>query len=164
MNAHELVRVLPGFLEEYLEGAQPQRLLVSDDLPDRGWWWLRQGRVVAVLGVHPEGQVRVTVGVAIGVPWAPETSHYINRLNFKQVRFGRLFLVGNDETGLGTVLMQEIVSGDSLSWDFPPSMQNFLLIVASLCGQGDRFAADICENVGGRLLTDDEAMLVMMHE
>jgi hypothetical protein len=59
--------------------------------------------------------------------------------------------------------MQEIVFGESLSWDFAPSIQNLLRILGTLTGQAARLAPQICSRFHGRAPREDEIMFLLMN-
>lgn len=170
MDSAELIRTIPDFLGRYIEGADPRPILPPvDGLAAGAWSYSLDGIVTAVKFTGEAGEMRVTNGLAIDIPYKAEVTEYVNWLNMKQMVFGRLFLIGNmpfmSETGDGlcAVLMQEIVFGESLSFDFAPSMQNLIETVARMGGQSSRFAPDLLDRYGGRPFTDDDAMILTLH-
>ncbi len=164
MNYKELAELVPWLVASKLEDATAPAptLLASEEAPS---WSFRTGPVLTVAAVFPESnELRITLGLAIDVPYRPEVSHDVNRLNQRELVFGRAFLVGNAESGHGAVLAQEIVFGESLSWDFPPSIQNLLRIIATLSGQAGRLAPEFFSRyAGARPLTDNEAMVLLVN-
>ena len=73
------------------------------------WSFTTTEQVLTVGAIfHDSEQLRVTLGLALDVPYTPEVSHVVNRLNNKHLLFGRMFLIGNDDSGRGCILMQEI--------------------------------------------------------
>jgi hypothetical protein len=51
-----------------------------------------EGEVLVVGAIFPEQrELRVTLGLAMDVPYTPEVSHLVNRLNNKELIFGRMF-------------------------------------------------------------------------
>ncbi len=164
MNYKELAELVPWLVEEKLASASSPKptLLSSAEAPS---WSFRTGPALAVAAIFPEAnELRVTVGLAIDIPYRPEVTHYVNSLNTTQLVFGRAFLVGNDESGRGAVLAQEIVFGESVSWDFPPSIQNLLRIIATLCGQAARLGPELFSRYGTRPMTDDEAPFLLIYD
>jgi hypothetical protein len=162
MNNGELLELVPQLFGQHLEGARPQ--IIAPILDGSGAWWFRPDEALAIISVMQQSEIRITLGLAIDVPYSAQTSHYLNGLNQTELVYGRLFLVGNEESSKGAVLMQEIVQGDSLSWDYPASLQNFLRIGATMVGQADRISKSLGLEVGGRRLNDDEHMFVWMHQ
>lgn len=136
-----------------------------------GAWHFQLGSVLVVAYIPPpvdpaHAQLRINVGLAIDVPYRHEVAEYVNQLNHSELTFGRMFLfgdvpfLGDTYGGLCGVVMQEIVYGESLSWEYSPSLQNLLKITATLVGQGDRLAPGLLERFGGRSLTADEARIL----
>jgi hypothetical protein len=169
MDSAELIRTIPDFLGRYIEGVEPKPLVPQVEGLSAGAWSYSLGGIVTTLKFTGEaGEMRVTNGLAIDIPYKTELTEYVNWLNMKQMVFGRLFLIGNipfmSETGDGlcAVLMQEIFFGEGLSFDFAPSMQNLIETVARMGGQGSRFAPDLVDRYGGRPFTDDDAMILAL--
>lgn len=162
MHSSELASVFPGLIANYLEDASTPTLIGPDALHEaHPSWSFTNGSVLTVGAIsHERQQLRVTLGLALDVPFAPEVSHYINHLNNKELVFGRMFLIGNDESRRGCVLMQEIFSCDSLSDEFPPSLQNLLLMIGTLGGQGSRLAPQIRDQFGGRPFGEEDAFFL----
>jgi hypothetical protein len=175
MNSEQILQELPDFFRSYLEGAAPAEWTVPPvEGLGAGSWQFRISATpnvlvaIKVLG-NDAHEMRITVGLAIDVPYSSTLSEYVNYLNNKNLIFGRAFIAGNipfiGETGDGpaVVVMQEIVFGPSLSFDFPPSMQNLLSLVARLAAQADTFAPDLIERFGGRPLTDDDGVVLTLY-
>lgn len=162
MDSLELARIFPGLIANYLEDASPPRQVQPGPIHDaHPSWSFLNGSLLTVGAIfHDTGQLRVTTGIAVGVPYAPEVSHAINRINNKILLFGRMFLIGNEESGLGCILMQEIFLADSLSQEHPGSLQNLLSVIAALGGQGGTVAPQLREEFHGRAFTEDEAFFL----
>ena len=165
MDSAEFTNLVPWLVAERLDDAsapvQVQPEFLHEKFPS---WGFRTGPIITVVAMYPErNELRVTPGLAIDVPYTPAVSHYVNRLNNKELVFGRAFLVGNDESGLGAVLMQEIIFGHSLSWDYPPSVQYALQQIATLSGQAARLAPDVVTRCGGRHFNDGEGTFLQMN-
>jgi hypothetical protein len=174
LDLPELTRTVPGFFQQYLEGAEPQEILPPMEGVSGGAWRFRLGRVLVVTYIPPpvdptHTQLRINLGLAIDVPYRSEVAEYVNRLNHSELTFGRMFLIGDvpflegTYGGLCAVVMQEIVYGESLSADFAPSLQNLVNMAATLTGQGDRLAGDLLQRFEGRAFTDDEAFILHNH-
>lgn len=162
MDSTELARIFPGLVDDYLDDATtPEPVSPAQIHEVHPSWSFMSGSLLTVGAIfHDSGQLRVTVGLAAGVPYTPEVSHSVNRINNKELLFGRMFLIGNEESGLGCVLMQEIFLADSLSLDFTPSLQNLINIMAALGGQGGRLAPQLLEQYGGTPFTADQAFFL----
>lgn len=163
MQSSELVTVFPDLIANYLEDSSTPTPIVPGPMHDEHpSWSFTSGSVLAVGGIsHANQQLRVTLGVVFDVPYGPEVSHYVNHLNNKELVFGRMFLIGNDESGRGCILMQEIFSCESISEEFTPSLQNLLWMIATLCGQGSRLAPQIREQFGGRAFNEEDAFFLL---
>ena len=175
VNSEQMLNELPDFFTSYLEGAAPAEWTVPPvEGLGAGSWQFRISFTpnvlvaIKVLG-NDAHEMRITVGLAIDVPYSSKLSEYVNYLNNKNLIFGRAFVAGNvpfiGETGAGpaVVVMQEIAFGPSFSFDFPPSMQNLLSVVARLAAQGDNFAPELIEHFGGRALTDDDGAVLTLY-
>jgi hypothetical protein len=92
---------IPALIMRLVPGERPESILATADMSS---WWFRSGSTVAVVSHRPPTEARVTVGLASDVPYRAETSHYLNELNRTDLKYGRLFLVGNDESGRGAIL------------------------------------------------------------
>jgi hypothetical protein len=157
---------LPGFFQEYINGTPPNWLLPPNGDLNAGAWRFRvvdaSGAPVAikVLG-NDSDELRVNVGLALGLEYTSPLAEYVNMLNYKQLIHGRMFVLGavpfvGSGTGPCAVLMQEIFYGSNLSLDSVPSMNGLLNVAARLAGQANRFAPDIVTQFGGRLFDDDD--------
>ena len=134
MNSEELAKLVPWIVAEKLEDATSPTPVMPGPMHDEApAWSFRCGPVLTVASIHPdENELRLTLGLAINIPYTTDVSHHVNRFNHHDLVFGRAFLIGNEESGRGAVLMQEIMFGDSLSWEFPPSLQNLLRVIGTL--------------------------------
>jgi hypothetical protein len=162
MDSMELATIFPGLIANYLEDATPPKPIQPDVIHDaHPSWSFMNGSLLTVGAIfHDTGQLRVTTGIAFGVPYTPEVSHSVNRINNKVLLFGRMFLIGNEESGLGCILMQEIFLADSLSQEHPASLQNLLSVIAAFGGQGGRVAPELREQYGGEPFTEDQAFFL----
>lgn len=125
-------------------------------------WWIRSGATVAVVSRLPPSEVRITVGLAADVAYRAETSHHLNELNRTDLKFGRLFLVGNDESGRGAILMQEFLPGELLDSESPIAARAVRLVVATVLAQADRLAGFLVPRFSGRPFRDDEHFFILM--
>lgn len=176
MNSQQFLQEIPHFFGEYIDGAEPDWILPpAEDLDiHAGAWSFRMSAApkglvaIKVLG-NENHEVRITVGLAIDVPYSPTLAEYVNYLNNKMLIFGRVFIAGDipfiGENGNGpcVVVMQEIVFATSLSFEFPPSMQNLLNLTARLAAQADRFSPELVEQFGGRPLADPDAPVLTLY-
>jgi hypothetical protein len=163
MTSQDLARIFPGLVDSYLEEATAPQQVSPDPIHEAhpSWSFTTTEQVLTVGAIfHDSGQLRVTLGLALDVPYAAEVSHVVNRLNNKYLLFGRMFLIGNDESGRGCVLMQEIFLCDSLSEEYAPSIQNLIQVMAALGGQASQLAPQIREQFGGRPFTDADAFFL----
>lgn len=162
MDSAELTRIFPGFIANYLDDATPPQQISTEPIHEaHPSWSFMNGSLLTVATIFRElEQLRVTLGLALDVPYTPEVSHIVNRLNNKELIFGRMFLIGNDESGRGCILMQEIFTCDSLSEDYPPSLQNLLRVIATLGGQGSRLAPQLHEQFGGHPFAEKDAFFL----
>jgi hypothetical protein len=98
MDSRELTRIFPGLIANYLEEATPPQQIQPDPVHDvHPTWSFMNGSLLTVGAIfHDTAQLRVTVGLAVEVPYTPEVSHSVNRMNNKELLFGRMFLIGND--------------------------------------------------------------------
>lgn len=174
MNSAEMLDKLPGFFEQYIDGTSPEWILPSVGGLNAGMWRFRivdmPGPSVGIKVLGNEAhELRVNVGLVLGARYTPQLAEYVNMLNNKQLIFGRVFIVGNVPfvadpiQGPCAVVMQEIVFGPSLSFDFPPSLNHVLNMTARLAGQGGRALPDLVDRFGGRPFDDDtEGAAVLM--
>jgi len=158
----ELATMFPGLIANYLEDSTPPKQVQPDAIHDaHPSWSFMNGSLLTVGSIfHDTGQLRVTTGISYGVPYTPEVSHGINRVNNKVLLFGRMFLIGNEESGMGCILMQEIFLADSLSQEHPASLQNLLRVIAALGGQGGKVAPELREQYGGEPFVEDQAFFL----
>jgi hypothetical protein len=171
MDTPELSQSIPDILTRYIDGFQPQQVLAPME-GIGGAWGDRAGRALLVLNVisGEPPELRITAGLTIDVPYSREVAEYVNRLNYKTLVFGRIFLIGEvpfmgfeNESGPCGIVMQEIVFGDGLSWDFTPSIQSLIRTITTVGGQSDRLTGDLLERFGGRPFTDSEATILTLH-
>jgi hypothetical protein len=173
MKSAELLETLPGFLREYLGATDPEWIVPPLGNLGAGAWRFRVSDVphaliaVKVLGNEAD-EMRITAGLAIDVPYRATVAEYVNRLNNKDLIFGRMFadgdipFIGENGNGNCVIVMQEIVFGPALSFEFSPSIQNLLDIAARLAGQAHRYSSDVIERFGGRQFADgDDAVLTL---
>jgi hypothetical protein len=165
MDGKELAELVPQIVLEKLEDASPPApISMLEDSHEASGWSFRTGPALTAATVsYEKNELRITVGLAMNVPYTDEVNRQVNDLNATELIFGRAFLVGNDESGLGAVLMQEIILGDSLSWEFPSSIQNLLLILGTLSGQAARLSPLLSSRFGARPLKDDESLFLLLH-
>lgn len=163
MNCNELAEVVPGLIANYLEDATGPEQVQPDPLhrAHPSWSFTSTGEILTVGALfHDSGQLRVTLGLAVDVPYDPQVSHIVNHLNNKELVYGRMFLIGNEESGRGCVLMQEIFAAQSIAEEFAPSLQNLLLVIATMGGQASRLAPGLRERFGGRAFSPEEAFFL----
>jgi hypothetical protein len=174
MNSAELLDTLPDFLKEYLGATDPEWIIPPFGDLGAGAWRFRVSdapyalMAVKVLG-NDDDEMRINAGLAIDVPYSATVAEYVNRLNNKDLIFGRMFVAGDipfiGENGVGpcVIVMQEIVFGRALSFDFSPSIQNLLDMAARLAGQAHRYSSDLIERFGGRRFVDDDEMVLTFY-
>lgn len=174
MESGELIRALPDFVGSYLDGAEPRWVVPPVEGLNAGSFCFRTAAfpdaLVAfkILGNETD-EVRITVGVAIAVPYSTTLAEYVNYLNNKMLIFGRMFIAGDvpfiGENGAGpcVIVMQEILFGPAMSFEFPPSMQHVLNLTSRLAAQASRYGADLIERFGGRRVSDDEDMVLTFY-
>lgn len=163
MTSKELAHIFPGLVDSYLEEASIPQQVSPDPLhEDHPSWSFTTAEQVLTVGAifHDSGQLRVTLGLALDVPYTPDVSHVVNHFNNKYLLFGRMFLIGNDDSGRGCVLMQEIFLCNSLSDEYAPSIQNLVDVMAALGGQSSQLAPQIREQFGGRPFTAEDAFFL----
>ena len=167
MNSAEMLEQLPDFFENYINGTSPVWTLPRVDDLNAGAWRFRVVDapdalvVIKILGNEAD-EIRINVGLALDLPYTYQLAEFVNMLNNKQLIFGRMFILGDvpfiGDGGHGpcAVVMQEIVFGESLSFEFPPSLNHVLNLTARLAGQAHRFTPEILERFGGRAFQDDD--------
>ena len=157
MNFKELPELIPWLVAEKMEDVTPPVPLASGAAHDENpAWTFHADPVLALAAVFPKSnELRLTIGLATNLTPTAGLSSYINFLNAKQLVFGRAYLapIPSGNADRVAVLMQEIVFGDSLSWEYPPSVQNLLRIIGTLCGQGGHLAGEVTSRFEGRFLT-----------
>jgi hypothetical protein len=165
MNAAEMAEAFPMLITDYIEDASTPKQVQPGPIHERQpSWSFTNGSVLTVGAVWRDSdQLRLTLGLAVDVPYSPEVSHVVNQMNNKEIVFGRMFLIGNDESGRGCILMQEIVSCAALSWEFPPSLQNLILVIGTLGGQASRLAPELRNQFGGRPFTEEDAFFLQVN-
>lgn len=167
MNFKELTELVPWLVAEKMEDATPPVPLVGGAVHDENpAWTFRADPVLALAAVFPKSnELRLTIGLAADLTSTTDLSSYINFLNAKQLVFGRAYLapIPSSNADRVAILMQEIVFGDGLSWEYPPSIQNLLRIIGMLCGQGGHLAREVLSRFEGRPLADAEAVILLAH-
>ena len=163
MNFKEFAELVPWLVTEKIDDASPPIPLIGGTVHEETpAWSFRTGSVLTLATIFPKtNELRLTSGLAINILYAPELSHYVNHLNEKQLVFGRAFLVTNNDPERAAVLMQEIVFGDSLSWDFRPSIQNLLRVIVTLSGQAGHLSSEITARFEARPFNDAEVALLL---
>ncbi|GAC1361543.1 MAG: hypothetical protein NVSMB32_00650 [Actinomycetota bacterium] len=104
--------------------------------------------------------IRVTTGLATDVPLTGEAALFLCGVN-RDLWTGRAYLWGNPETKRGSVLMQDIHFGESLSLEFPAGLQAAASSINTLTLHASLAAAQIIERFGGRPLRDSELTLLL---
>jgi hypothetical protein len=165
MNFSEFAELVPGLIAEKIADASTPVPLAGSAVNEQAPAWIfRTGSLLTLAALLPKtNELRLTSGLAINLPYTTELARYVNYLNAQQLTFGRAFLTDNLHPESAAVLMQEIVFGESLSWDYLPSIQNLLRIIATLTGQANRLAAEIIYRFRARPFDDAEAALLMMN-
>jgi len=165
MNFTEFAELVPRLVAEKIDDAStPVPLTESAGHEHAPAWIFRTGSVLTLAMILPKtNELRLTSGLAINLPYTAELSRYVNYLNAQQLTFGRAFLTDNLHPERAAVLMQEVVFGEGLNWDFPPSIQNLLRIIATLTGQAGRLAAEIIYRFGARPFDDAETALLLVN-
>ena len=168
MDSNGLAEIFPGLIANYLEDATGPEQVQPDPLhrAHPSWSFTTTGEILTVGALfHDSEQLRVTLGLAIDVPYDPQVSHVVNHLNNKELVYGRMFLIGNEDSGRGCILMQEIFAAQSISEEFPPSLQNLLMVIGAMGGQASRLAPKAARAVRrarvqrrGSLLPADERL------
>ena len=105
MNSEELAKLVPWIVAEKLEDATSPTPVMPGPMHDEApAWSFRCGPVLTVASIHPdENELRLTLGLAINIPYTTDVSHHVNRFNHHDLVFGRAFLIGNEESGRGAV-------------------------------------------------------------
>jgi len=163
MDSKKLAEIFPGLISDYLEDASSPEQVQPDPLhlAHPSWSFTTTGSILTVGALfHDSEQLRVTVGLAVDVPYDPQVSHVVNHLNNKELVYGRMFLIGNEGSGRGCILMQEIFTAVSIDEEFVPSLQNLLLVIGTMGGQASRLAPGLREQFGGRPFNPDDAFFL----
>jgi len=163
MNPQEFAELVPFLIAEKLEDSSTPVPLVGGEIHESNpAWTFRTGPVLTLALILPRSnELRLTCGLAIDVPYSAELFRFVNYLNHKQLVFGRAFLVDNLDPTIAAVLTQEIVYGDGVSWDYPPSIQNLLRIIGTLSGQASRLGPEIASRFQAKPFSDADAALLL---
>jgi hypothetical protein len=163
MEPKEFAEVMRWLIAEKIDGLTSPTPVVFGGTPlDFPAWSFRTGQVLAVAAIDLDrNDLRLTFGLATNIPYVPEVSHYLNEWNRKELVFGRTYLVGNDQSGLGSALAQEIIPGESVSWEFPASIQNLQRVIGTISGQLARLAPELCSQYGAKPFNDDQAFNIL---
>lgn len=165
MNPSEFADLVPWLVTEKLEDASPATPLLDGEVHEQQPnWSFRVGSALTLASIFPQAnELRITSGLAIEIPYTADLGEFVNYINVKQLVFGRAYHVTYADTGLAAVLVQEIIFGDGLSWDFPPSIQNLLRITVTLTGQADRLSKEIVARFAARPFSDVELPILLVH-
>jgi hypothetical protein len=85
LHAADLIRELPNFMGQYLDGAEPAWILPPVENIPAGAWRFRMSAApsalvsVKVLGEHTD-EMRITVGLSLDVPYSSSVVEHVNRL------------------------------------------------------------------------------------
>lgn len=165
MNFKEFTELVPWLIAEKLDDASTPVPVVGgtvhEETPN---WTFRTGSLLTLASIFPKSnELRLTSGLVTKIPYTAELSRYVNYLNEKQLVFGRAFLVPHNDPERAAILTQEIVFGDGLSWDFPPSIQSLLRIIATLTGQSAHLASETLSRFEARPFNDTEMALLLVN-
>ena len=103
--------------------------------------------------------ISVRAGVAIEIPRCEELAYYVACEN-KQIIAGRAYMGYGDELAL--LVLEEIVWGRALSWDFEPSMTDMVTRFDYVVRQAGKIQSTVLERFGGRPFRDDEAVHLVL--
>jgi hypothetical protein len=157
---NSLFRLVPEAFAHAIPGVDVTSAYRSEACDE--FWWFKTQRTVVTISLLEGVQIRITVGVAADVPYDSIVSHHLSELNRSYLKFGRIYLIGNDESGRGAILMQEILRGEAISTSFRPSVENLEQVGSTLIAQGEHLANDLVSRFNGRPFRDDEHMFLMM--
>ena len=155
MDQSELRESLPAVLEQVFPGR------TSEIVPGSPVWLLTgQDNVSAIGALSGPDQVRITSGCARDVPETLELHRHLSALN-KQFMIGRIYAINMTRPGLCDVVMEDIIFGAVLSWDFVPSMQDLATRATTLTNGAARAGVQIRAQFGGRPFTPDDVMALL---
>lgn len=165
MNSSEFADLVPWLVTEKIEEAGPAVPLLDGEVHEQQPnWSFRTGSALTLASIFPKAnELRITSGLAINIPYSADLKDFVNYMNVKQLVFGRAYHVEHNDPRVAAVLMQEIVFGESLSWDFPPSIQNLLRIIVTLSGQADRLSKEITARFEARSFSDAEVVHLLAY-
>jgi hypothetical protein len=97
-------------------------------------------------------------GVAIEIPRSEELAYYVACEN-KEIMAGRAYMGYGNEFAL--VVVEEVVWGRALSWDFEPGLSDMVTRFEYVLRQAGEMRAVILERFGGRPCRDDELLHIV---
>lgn len=150
-------------LREFVQGrySESGRDLGDDFLPGiSGGWLIEHEGGICLLRVPDVEQTIVTIraGVAVEIPRCEELAYHVACAN-KQIMVGRAFMGYGDEFAL--VVLEDIVRGRAISWDFEPSIEDVVSRFEYVIQQSSEMRKSILERFGGRTFRDEDTMLLV---
>jgi hypothetical protein len=126
-----------------------------------GGWLLQHEGSYCLLRV-PDVQetiISIRAGVAIEIPRSEELAYYVACEN-KQIMAGRAYMGYGDEFAL--IVLEEIVRGRALSWDFEPSLEDMLTRFRYVIRQAGEMKSAVLERFGGRSFREEEGIHMIL--
>jgi hypothetical protein len=144
-------------LRELVEERYPHshRKIEDDPFMPAGGWVLDHDGAFALVRV-PDIEltvISVRAGIAIEIPRSDDLALYVAAHN-KQVMAGRVYLAYGEQYAL--VVLEEITRGRTLSWEFRPSMEDFLGRFDYVLRHAAEMRNEILARFGGRPFNGDE--------
>lgn len=124
--------------------------------------WIVNGRTTSSLvGVVPDPpQVRITAGLAIGIEITGNLAVFLSELN-ESLIIGRAYWTGNKDARQGSVVIQDIVMGRGLSWDFFPSEEDLNMRINTLVAKANDTSDVVGRTFAGRAVCPSDAFQLL---
>lgn len=142
--------------------AESYRKLGEDFFPGfPGGWLLQHEGSYCLLRVPnvSETIISIRASVAIEIPRSEELAYYVACEN-KQIMAGRAYMGYGDEFAL--IVLEEIVWGRALSWDFEPSLEDMLNRFRYVIRQASKMQSAVFERFGGRPFREEEGIHMIL--
>lgn len=162
MDFQQLAIHVPFLIGNYMEGASAP-VQVVDPLPGDtpSSWRFTFGDAIAVVAIAEKSLgVRVTAGVAKALPFGPDALALVNSINRDELTHGRAFLLGNEERGLGAIVLQEFMFGEFILEEAPVTSNIFLKTLITVVGTAGRLAGEICAPGGPEPFEETDDLLL----
>lgn len=144
MDEGELAEFVAALIEQDAIAGAPE-VFVPNTI-----WGFDHGEAVSVLGILREPpQLRLTTGCAYDIEMTGDLALALSEIN-AQLWNGRCYVNGNEQTNRGVVKFQDIVFGESLSWEHRPAILAAVRDLNTQINKARAVGPDLIGRFGGR--------------